>query len=127
MYYHLVYIKVIVCAVVRFLSLSLSLLNQVNSPRGSAQKRKRPGGGGEEGESDGEKSEGEGELVVDDPSPAGSSSSYDRQVNTCYAALRVELGVYMLALAKYLHFVRTEVGTLSKHFESLSHSESQKS
>lgn len=36
-------------------------------------------------ESEGEKSEGEGELVVDDPSPAGSASSYDRQVggNMC--------------------------------------------
>jgi hypothetical protein len=30
-------------------------------------------------ESDGERSEGEGELVVDDRSPAGSTSSYERQ------------------------------------------------
>ena len=56
----------------------------MNSPQ-SNNKRKRPGGagsgGGEAGESDGEKSEGEGELVVDDPSPVGSASSYDRQVH----------------------------------------------
>ena len=53
--------------------------HQLSSPRGGGQKRKRGDGGGD---SDGEKSEGEGELVVDDPSPAGSASSYDRQVRT---------------------------------------------
>jgi groucho len=49
---------------------------RLSSPRGNVHKRKRPEGG----DSDGEKSEGEGELVVDDPSPDGSTSSYDRQV-----------------------------------------------
>ncbi|CAI8023885.1 Transducin-like enhancer protein 4 [Geodia barretti] len=49
---------------------------KLSSPRGNVHKRKRPEGG----DSDGEKSEGEGELVVDDPSPDGSTSSYDRQV-----------------------------------------------
>ena len=71
-------------------TLASSCCSQLNSPQ-SNNKRKRAGGagsgGGDGGDSDAEKSEGEGELVVDDPSPVGSASSYERQVLYTYNIL----------------------------------------